>query len=325
MAQHLPLIPSFVEGIIQRWADKRQPKADHQVLIDRHRLYILPTRNGMIFFIILLLILLGAINYENSLGFMLAFLLGSLGLLGMVHTHQIINKLSVQIGRAEPVFVGQEIHFPITLSQSTDKLRPGIQLLSATEQISHTNLLRNTSTTTQLVVTALRRGYTTPGRIKVFSEFPLGLFHAWSWINLQSRCLVYPAPSPHHYPINKSSDEKIGTTSNIKQGIDDFSGIRQYQIGDLPSHLAWKAIAKTGKLQTMLFNNESSEDIWIHWEQLSPTLDTEQRLSILCRMVLDASEQTNNFGLTIPGTEIFPSHGLQHKQQCLKALALFAL
>ena len=325
MSDSLPLIPHFAEQFIQRFAKKRQPPARHQVEIDRHHLYILPTRHGVLFFIVLLLVLFGAINYENSLGFMLAFLLGALALLGMIYTHQNINKLSIHIGRAEPVFVGQDMRFPITLSQQTEQLRPAIQLLSTTAQVSHAHLINQTSTTSQLTCTAQHRGYSTPGQIKLFTEFPFGLFHAWSWLNLDSRCLVYPAPYPHAMPGFKTDEKESGSNANTKQGIDDFSGIRAYQDGDLPNHMAWKAIAKTGKLQTKLFTNETSQDIWISWAQLDPALDLEHRLSMLCRMVLDASKHSRNFGLDIPGTKIAPSHGLQHKQKCLKALALFGL
>ena len=323
MTENLPLLPRFAERFIQHWANKRQPPATHQVEINRHHLYILPTRHGVLFFIVLLLILFGAINYENSLGYMLTFLLGSLALLGMIYTHQNINKLNVHIGRADPVFVGQDMLFPITLSQKTDQLRPAIQLLSTTAQISHAHLINKTDTTSQLACTAQRRGYAKPGQIKVFTEFPFGLFHAWSWLNLDSRCLVYPAPYPHHPPNFRTDQEISGSSANVKQGIDDFSGIRPYQDGDLPNHMAWKAIAKTGKLQTKLFSNETSQDIWISWDQLDPTLEIEHRLSLLCRMILDASKHSRNFGLDIPGTKLSPSYGLQHKQQCLKALALF--
>ena len=325
MAENLPLLPRFAERFIQGWAKKRHPPPSHQIEIDRHHLYILPTRHGVLYFMVLLLILFGAINYENSLGFMLAFLLGSLALLGMIYTHQNINKLNVHIGRAEPVFVGQDMLFPISLSQKTPQLRPAIQLRSSTSQISHAHLLNTTNTNSQLVCTAQHRGYSSPGQIKLFSEFPFGLFHAWSWLNLDSRCLVYPAPYSHHIPITKAEQEINGTTSNIKYGTDDFSGIRQYQAGDLPNHMAWKAIAKTGKLQTKLFSNETSQDMWIRWTQLEPALDTEHRLSQLCRMILDASKHDLNFGLDLPGTKIPPSHGLQHKQKCLKSLALIGL
>ncbi|VAW59771.1 hypothetical protein MNBD_GAMMA08-658 [hydrothermal vent metagenome] len=323
MSSNLPLIPRFFERSILRWADKRQPSTNQKIIIDRRSLYILPTRHGIAYFISSLLILFGSINYENSLGFMLAFLLGSLGFVGMIYTHQNINRLQLKVGRAEPVFCGQTILFPIHISSSEISTHPNLKLQSETGQTVTTHFINETSVDCKLQLTSSQRGYTSPGRIKLFTEYPLGLFHAWSWLTLDSRCLVYPAPDPHHYPLNFSADTQHGTSISDKQGVDDFAGIRQYNEGDLPNHLAWKAIAKTGTLQTKLFNSESAEKIWIMWSHTNETLDIEHRLSILCRMILDASEKNIIYGINIPGSVISPSSGLQHKQRCLKELALF--
>lgn len=323
MSSGLPLIPRFAEKLIQNFAAKRQPDSSHQIEINRHQLYILPTRHGVVFFLVLLLILLGAINYENSLGFMLSFLLGSLGFLGMIYTHQNLNNLCVSIGRAESVFVGQDILFPLQLKQTSIGTHPNIQVLSDDGPIVQAHLINNTTTECMLPVKASLRGYIHSGRIKVFSEYPLGLFHAWTWLNLDSRCLVYPAPDSHHYPLHFKDESSAGENAEAKSGVDDFAGIREYLPGDPPMHMAWKSIAKTGELQTKLFNNESAHEISISWSDTSEVLDIEQRLSILCRMVLDANEQSLKFGLSIPGTFIPPAAGLQHKHHCLKALALF--
>lgn len=328
MSSGLPLLPGFAEKFIQNFAARRQAKASHQVEINRHRLYILPTSHGVVFFLVLLLILLGAINYENSLGFMLSFLLSSLGFLGMIYTHQNINKLIVSVGRAESVFVGQEILFPLTIKQLVPSIQPNIQLHSQNNQntephIIHTHLIDTNTTECKLPVIAMHRGYAQIGRIKIFSEYPLGLFHAWSWLNLDSRCLVFPAPDPHHYPLSLKGDNATGDINSDKHGVDDFSGIREYQPGDAANHMAWKSIAKTGELQTKLFNSETSREISISWSDTSETLDIEKRLSILCRMVLDADELSLLYGLNIPGITITPAIGLQHKHRCLKALALF--
>ncbi len=325
MSSKLPLVPGFIENFILNWADKRQPSSSHQLTIDRHHLYILPTRHGIGYFIIILLILFVSINYENSSGFMLAFLLGSLGILGMVYTHQNINRLKIKIGRAESVFAGQNVLFPVYISQSIPSLHPNLKLLSETGQTISAHLVNEKNTECKLPLSTTHRGYIKPGRIKIFSEYPLGLFHAWSWLKLDSQCLVYPAPAPHHYPLDFSEENIHGLFSNNKQGMDDFAGIRQYQVGDLANHMAWKAIAKTGELQTKLFNNESTQKIYINWSHTDETLQLEQRLSVLCRMVLDASQQNINFGLHIPGTRIPPACGLQHKHRCLKALALFGV
>jgi len=324
MAANLPLLPLFFEKFIQNWADKRQPRASQQVKIERHRLYILPTRHGVAYFIMIFPVLFGAINYENSLAFMLAFTLGSLGLLGMVYTHQNINRLSVSIGRAESVFSGQHILLPLSIMQTAEGFHPNIKLQSESGEITGVHLIKQSSAECKLPLMSSQRGYVSAGRIKLFSEYPLGLFHAWSWLNLQAHCLVYPAPDPHHYPLHSNAvNQAQGKNTSKQYGTDEFSGIREYRPGDMANHMAWKAIAKTGELQTKLFNNDASEEISINWRQTAESLDIEQRLSILCRMVLDADAQSIQYALNIPGTIISAASGLQHRHNCLKALALF--
>lgn len=329
MATELPLLPGFMQRMIQRWASRRQPDAQAEITVQRRQLYILPTRQGLLFFSILLLILIGAINYEINLGYMLAFLVGSLGLLAMVYTHQNLNGLQLRIHRAEPVFAGQDALFSISISQQGHELHPALQLCADESQLTRLDLLGESSVNGTLALATSRRGYITPGRIKLFSEYPLGLFHAWSWLKLDAQCLVYPAPAPQRFKLRAGQQQnnknpRVNQLSSDKQGSDDFAGIRQYQLGDQRNHMAWKAIARTGQLQTLQFSQDASEDIWLNWDQLDPHLDIEQKLSILCRMVLDADQQGLRYGLQLPDSCIEPNSGLQHRQYCLKQLALFA-
>ena len=56
------------------------------ITLGHRRVYILPTRLGLMFGVTLAIMLVGSINYVLSLGFMLTFVLGGLALAGMVHT-----------------------------------------------------------------------------------------------------------------------------------------------------------------------------------------------------------------------------------------------
>lgn len=71
----------------------------------RHRyLYILPTRHGLVFFAILMAILVGSINHNNNLGFILAFLLGGISFISIFHTFRNLSGLTLLSARATPVF-----------------------------------------------------------------------------------------------------------------------------------------------------------------------------------------------------------------------------
>ena len=54
----------------------------------RRRIYIFATRQGMFFTFLLLVMLVLAINYSNSMAYVMTFLLGSLLMISMLHTYR---------------------------------------------------------------------------------------------------------------------------------------------------------------------------------------------------------------------------------------------
>lgn len=325
MASGLPLIPAFFARRIERWAEGRMELSSQQASIDRRKLYILPTRNGITFFITILVILAGAINYENSLGFMLCFLLGSIGFLGMIYTHQNLNHLQLSMMSARPVFAGQTARFPIKISSLRGLAYYNVQFQGETGEIGTGHLTRSEAESrVEIPVSTQRRGRLTLSRIKVYTEFPLGLFHAWSWLKLESQCLVYPKPDEHPPQFNRLGQQS-GLHTIAQNGYDDFAGIREYQKGDAPMHMAWKAIARTGQLYTKQFHAQVGDDIWLNWYHLPETMPMEKKLSILCRWIIDTDHHGLKYGLIMPGQRISPDSGLHHKHLCLKTLALFGV
>ena len=316
-------MPGFISQIIEKWAGKRLPKADHSTTLVRQRIYILPTRHGIGFLIILLFILVGSVNYENSLGYLLTFLLTGIGFLGMIHTHQNLNHLTLSSMASKPVFAGQTALFPLRLSSDNGKDHFNILFQGqSSNEVSASISAEQSESVVQIPRVTKRRGYLNPGRIKVFTEFPLGLFHAWSWIEMDAQCLVYPAPEAHPPAFNFSGGITNGRATELS-GNDDFAGIRDYQQGDSSSLLAWKAIARSGKLQSKLFYGESGNEIWLRWSDLPANMDSEQRLSILCQWILQCDNKGISYGLDLPEKKISPASGLQHQNMALKALALY--
>ena len=323
MSHQLPLLPNFISKYIEKWATKRMPASDYKTTITRHRLYILPTRHGMAFFIILILILTGAINYANSLTFMLTFLLASICFLGMIYCHQNINNLNIIASPAKAVFAGQTARFPICIKSDKEQSYFSINLDSDDATTTRCNLLSHQKESSVFVDnTTTKRGILYLKKIKLSTEFPLGLFHAWSWLNLTSQCLVYPNPEKYAFNISYSGYANDINNQQI-QGDDDFAGIRNHQKEDSPQHMAWKAIAKTGILQTKEFTKESGNDIYLSWFDLPGNTHTEKRLSIICYWIIEAEKLDILYGIKLPGLIIEPGSGLKHYHHCLKALALF--
>ena len=100
----------MISGLLERhprlanWLYGFTPPESGTVELVHRRVYIVPTRLGWFFGGTLIVLLIGSINYALSLGFALTFLLGGLGLVGMVHTARNLARIAVSAGRAEPVF-----------------------------------------------------------------------------------------------------------------------------------------------------------------------------------------------------------------------------
>ncbi len=299
-----------------KWMVRRAPP-EKSVVLDQRRIYILPTRQGMLFALILFLMLTGSINYGLSLGFALTFLLASMFLVSIFHAFANLAQLKLDAGKAAPVFAGEDAHFRVHI-ESGEKGRYSIGLFAGGRE-TFIDVEKGRAGVAEFSLPAKKRGLLNPGRFTLFTLYPLGLFRAWSYVELTMNCLVYPSPSaPFPYP--SGSDSNIGGTPF--PGHDDFSGLRAYRPGDSPSHIAWKSLARGRGLQVKEFDElKGAGGLWLEWSSLEG--DVEARLSKLAGMALDAHSEGRCFGLRLPGKTVPVGSGEAQKLRVLEALALF--
>jgi uncharacterized protein (DUF58 family) len=312
----MPLLPD-----LSRFLRRVHPDREGRAEVRARQIYILPTRYGMLFGALLAVMLLGSINSANNLGFMLTFLLAGLGIVAILHTWHNLLGLQLLPGRVEPVFAGQEASFHIQLKNPRQGPRPGIQLELAGKPPVNTDLASQDSGQLVLHQAAPQRGTLPLNRITVSTRYPLGLLRAWTYVELDSRCLVYPKPGPR-MRLPEAPDYSSSAQGDRGVGADDFVGLRQYRPSDSPRRIDWKAAARERGLMSKQFGGDRSERTWLDWYALEG-LETEERLSRLCRGVLTACEQQLEFGLRLPGEEVPPARGEAHRQHCLALLARF--
>lgn len=316
------MAPRAERGALRSWFYGYAPPERGTVVLGHRRVYIVPTRLGLLFGGTLAILLVGSINYAMSLGFALTFLLGGLGVAGMVHTVRNLAHLAVSAGRVEPVFAGEQAPLRLVLASQAPFDRPQIlvrHLASGAQQVAE--LGSRETAEAVLPVPATQRGWLPYGRLMLETRFPLGLFRAWSYVDPDARCLVYPRPVRSPLPPH-SPDPRAGTARAQAPGNDDYSGLRAYQPSDSPRHVAWKAAARSGDILTKQFSGEAAAELLLEWARLPHGIGTEERLSRLAGWVLAAERDGLRYGLRLPGVEIPPDHGASHRAACLQALAL---
>jgi len=297
--------------------------------IKRRRVYIFMTRQGMVFIIMLIVMLLGAINYNNSMAYALTFTLGSMFIVCMLHTYRNLRGLLIRTSNAEPVFCGQICHYPVLIDNRTGQSRIAIDLQVSPRKksrIKHEpvsiNIAANSLQRTHLGIKTAKRGYHNLERFQITSTFPLGLFKTWSYADNNQQCLVYPRPTGKtQLPAisEYDSEDLIGTQT----GTDDFIGYQSYRAGDSISSIDWKVFAREQGLLIKRFSGSGSQKLILDWQHCNHIQNLEQRLSQLCLWILEAEKLGIRYGLNIPGTSINPDQGEAHQNLCLSTLAKY--
>lgn len=305
----------------KRWLFRLYGPEAAPIVLTQRRVYVLPTRAGLAYAASLGLMLVGAINYNLSLGYALTFLLAGLGLVALLHTFRNLVQLEISPGRVESVFAGDMAHFGLRLLNRRHIGRYAIGLhLEGGDTIS-TDLAADATTSVCLPLPTRRRGWLRPGRVTLETRYPLCLVRAWSYVEPDMRCLVYPRPETAAPPLPLSARGESGGAHSGK-GTEDFSGLRTHQPADSPRHVAWKAVAREQPLLTKQFAGASDAQVWLDWGELPPDLGIEARLSRLTRWLIDANAQGLAYGLSLPGKTVPLGQGARQFQDCLEALAL---
>jgi len=312
---------SRAKQLFRNWAMRRTVETGTVELTQR-RIYIFPSRQGLGFLLVLALMLLGCINYNLSLGYVLTFLLAMLGLLSMLYTFRNLAQLHIHAGHISPVFVGSDAQFVFHFDNPSRIARYQIIMQDDAQHRSVFDLAANSSQAVALAIPATQRGWMDSQRLTLYSEFPLGLFHAWTYLHFEVRALIYPAPANAQALPEQAAQQGVGKI--MAAGDEDFAGLRRYVAGDALPRIAWKSLAREQGLQVKQFASPVGADVWLDFAQL-PATSVEQKLSMLTRWVLDADVQKLRYGLRLPNSEIAPQNNPAHQAECLRRLALFGL
>ena len=292
------------------------------ITLTQRRIFILPTRQGLTLGLVLIAMMLGNINYNLSLGYVLTFLLAMMAVISILHAFRNLAHLEIRAGRTEPVFCGETAHFMLYFNNPSKLARYQLCLKDSSGNILTLDVAPNQSSAIAFPIPAMQRGWLQAGRLTLYTEFPLGLFHAWSYLHFDTRCLIYPKPlAGAPLPLGNYPD---GVGKRSVAGDDDFVGLRRYVPGDALPRIAWKAFAREQGLQVKQFSTPLGEEVWLDFSA-APGRNEEAKLARMTRWILDAEAQGLRYGLRLPDGELAPANGIVQRDECLRRIALFNL
>ncbi len=324
------MLAAIRQGVRRRadkWLFQLRDAEPGEVFLNQRRVFILPTGPGIGFAVLLVVLLIGATNYNLSLGFALVFALGSCAVVDMYLTYKNLGQLHLLPGRAQPLFAGEDAQFELTIVNRTrlDRYALSVDFIAAGEARYVTDVMAGSDAALLLSSPSKERGYLAAPRVRLATRFPLGLFGAWCYWQPDTRALVYPFPEDGAPPLPMSG--AASEDGHGHAGHDDFAGIRSYQAGDSLRHMAWRQIARLdpslgGQLVTKHFEGGAIEELVLDFDALPVTLDLELRLSRMTRWVLDAEQRALPYAFRMHGQVFAAGVGAAHQAACLRALAL---
>lgn len=308
------------------------------VVLDRRRIYILPTRTGLVFWLIVFVLLVGSINFSLQLGYLLTFTIVSMAIVSMYDTHRNLSGLTLRGQSAEPVHAGDVASFELTISNPfpTDRYALNFNFMLPARRKVPGDQLEEPMPGTWVDVPAAsvrrigiglptrRRGRRPCPRIRLSTRYPFGLWEAWSYLRPDLSAVIYPAPEVDAPPLPPGR-EGMGESSGVAAGGDEFSGVRPYRPGDPQKMIAWRLAARSDELSVKFFESTGDGDVWLDFDALPASLNGEQRISRLAGWVLMAEAAGLSYALELPVRRIDLGRGHEHCERCLEALALYEI
>jgi uncharacterized protein (DUF58 family) len=313
----------YLRARMAKWIRKRQGPDSLPLSLSRRRLYIVPTRVGVGFALLLVLMLVAGLNYANSTALFLTFLLTGFTLVNMHQCHRNLLAAQLMAATAEPTFAQRKGALTLTFDNASAiplfRIAAGVE----DEPLSPADIPARGRGRIELPVEAPRRGIVYVDRLLLRTTHPFGLFRTWTWVHAPIEMLVYPRPVGS-LPMPAYHGHKAGATPVSHAGSDEWLGLRPFRDGDSPRQVDWKAYAREAPLLVKEYSSLGGELRVFDFDSLQG-LSLESRLEQLARWIVDAEAGGERYGLRLPHRFIEPDRGPEHRHQCLAELALFGL
>lgn len=303
----------------EKWVRKRMPKSNPQIL-NSQSIYILPSGFGWIYWIVVLSLFSGAINYQISTIFLMTFLLAVVALVSAWEAHANLKNLSIKLISIEDTYQGTPVQM-ILFIQANRRNHFGLEFKMGDQLLSRLEYIPPEGLQFVLPIVTNKRGCFNVPRITISSLYPFGIFRIWGYAYFDTQYHVYPQPiNPGFWPERSPNQENKTIPS---PGDNEFYDLRQVENPWLQLNLiAWKIAAKgQGWFLKTLDSAEGSH--WVFSLRDLPPVDLESKLQYLCYWLVTAESNDQLYSLQLDHSIEPLARGKDHLQDCLRLLARY--
>jgi len=277
-------------------------------------------RAGQLLILITIFLGVAAANTANNgLYIVVSFLLAGMLISGTLSLYNLKN-LEINLKFPEEVFAQNPVLATVKVKKNSKFPSFLIKISNAVDKVIFPKVSRVWSTG-KLKFLFPKRGYYEGVKLKVSSDFPLGMFTREYETEVKVNLIVYPKPIPAHFnPETMKEEEGDKESKSTVSGYEEVKEIRDYA-GEPLKLIHWKVSAKLGDLKVKEMLAEEESPIILSLESVSGDLET--KLSKLTYLILKFTKEGHSVGLKLKEKFIEPSKGWEHARKLLKELALY--
>lgn len=307
-----------LSGWFMRWI-KRRGAIHPPLTLGYRQIFILPTRFGWLLGLLMFGMLMGSLNFNNNLGLLTTFIVAGLAANSTLMAYRNLRRLRILHCRAAPVFAGQLARLEVSLASDDRRPRPALELRGPV-QTTFFELPASGHAEAGVNIPTRVRGWLEPGRLRLQTSHPIGLFESWSWFWPEKAVLVWPKPATHPPTLPRGGGNESGRRLQREPEGENFYSLRAWRSGDPLHRIAWKASQRHQTLLSREFRAEEAEHLTLDLQR-TPGRQLEERISILTAWVLQAEREGLQWTLRLGAQSLGPAHGKAHSHRCLRALA----
>ena len=303
------------------WPDRLiRPACNAGLRLGLHNLYILPSSFGWLWLSACAVLYGMGISGSSAAALLLAY--GGLGvfLLAPFLTQFNLQGLELECSEASPGFAGEPTRYAVLVRSSM--AREQLRAWFKGEAVSWEGRLPAGQSRLLIPWHPQVRGFQRPGRLRLESRAPLGLFVCWTlWVPEAPQLIV---PARHRgptaeMPVASARSTDTGTALRPTSGTEDWQDLNPHRLEEGPGRIAWKHLARSGVRLSKHFRDPQEISTMLC---PAPGIPLERALEHLCERCCRLEAAGERYGLVLGTTHIHSSTGRQHLQRCLEALAL---
>lgn len=254
--------------------------------------YIIPTRFGMIYGSVCLVLFLMSFIYGNNLTYLYTFFLISLGVSTMHITNKNIDRFKYITAQCKNFFADEIEKVTLSLNNHTNHDIFNLEISFSREESSFTKVVHIPPQSTldiQTFVSNSKRGYLEIPRVLVQSDYPFAMLRSWKKINLFQRVIVYPLKKGEPLLQNSKFADAVGQIKN-KQHEGSFFQHRNFTPSDSFKRVDWKAYARSRNLLVQQKENPQNGSLEISFLDVLHIINFEDKISQLCLWISDCEK-----------------------------------